>query len=551
MAESVQNHYLALYRKYRPTTFDEVRGRDNIVRTLQNQISTGRIGHSYLFCGTRGTGKTTIAKIMARAVNCENPQDGNPCGVCPVCQATLQDANMTVVEMDAASNNGVEDVRNIIDEVSYSPTLGKYRVYIIDEVHMLSPAAFNALLKTLEEPPSYAIFILATTEPNKLPITILSRCQRYDFGRIPTAIIKQQLQDIARKEGLKVEEKAMQYIASAADGSMRDGLSILDQCSAFNYGNDELTYERTLEILGAVDARTFSELFRCLHTRKVQEALNILDRILEQGRELTQFVGDFIWYLRNVMLLKASEETAKNMDVSQDNLDRMIEDARMAEMNEVMRYITTFSALSEQIRYSGSRRILTETALIRMCEPALDVPANALETVRSLEERIRVLEQRLVQDEKLLSDAAAGLAVMPEAYASTVNQSGQNPAAAPKSQPRLPKALPADLKTIVENWSLYLAELPAGYEKACLQDVKLSIDKSGQLLIVFDNYVPARTYEQDDNQCATRLRALLNSKIGKEVPLSFVGLDSKEEFTDNYVDLSAINWEQIEVVDEP
>ena len=551
MAESVQNHYLALYRKYRPTTFDEVRGRDNIVRTLQNQISTGRIGHSYLFCGTRGTGKTTIAKIMARAVNCENPQDGNPCGVCPVCQATLQDANMNVVEMDAASNNGVEDVRNIIDEVSYSPTLGKYRVYIIDEVHMLSPAAFNALLKTLEEPPSYAIFILATTEPNKLPITILSRCQRYDFGRIPTAIIKQQLQDIARKEGLKVEEKAMQYIASAADGSMRDGLSILDQCSAFNYGNDELTYERALEILGAVDARTFSELFRCLHTRKVQEALNILDRILEQGRELTQFVGDFIWYLRNVMLLKASEETAKNMDVSQDNLDRMIEDARMAEMNEVMRYITTFSALSEQIRYSGSRRILTETALIRMCEPALDVPANALETVRSLEERIRVLEQRLVQDEKLLSDAAAGLAVMPEAYAGAINQSGQNPTGAQNGQPRLPKALPADLKTIVENWSLYLAELPAGYEKACLQDVKLSIDKSGQLLIVFDNYVPARTYEQDDNQCATRLRALLNSKIGKEVPLSFVGLDSKEEFTDNYVDLSAINWEQIEVVDEP
>ncbi len=551
MAESVQNHYLALYRKYRPTTFDEVRGRDNIVRTLKNQISTGRIGHSYLFCGTRGTGKTTIAKIMARAVNCENPQDGNPCGVCPVCQATLQDANMNVVEMDAASNNGVEDVRNIIDEVSYSPTLGKYRVYIIDEVHMLSPAAFNALLKTLEEPPSYAIFILATTEPNKLPITILSRCQRYDFGRIPTAIIKQQLQDIARKEGLKVEEKAMQYIASAADGSMRDGLSILDQCSAFNYGNDELTYERALEILGAVDARTFSELFRCLHTRKVQEALNILDRILEQGRELTQFVGDFIWYLRNVMLLKASEETAKNMDVSQDNLDRMIEDARMAEMNEVMRYITTFSALSEQIRYSGSRRILTETALIRMCEPALDVPANALETVRSLEERIRVLEQRLVQDEKLLSDAAAGLAVMPEAYAGAINQSGQNPTGAQNGQPRLPKALPADLKTIVENWSLYLAELPAGYEKACLQDVKLSIDKSGQLLIVFDNYVPARTYEQDDNQCATRLRALLNSKIGKEVPLSFVGLDSKEEFTDNYVDLSAINWEQIEVVDEP
>ena len=206
-------HYLALYRKYRPRTFEDVRGRDVIVRTLRNQIVSGRIAHSYLFCGTRGTGKA--------------------------------DASLNVVEMDAASNNGVDDIRNIIDQVAYSPTQGKYRVYIIDEVHMLSTAAFNALLKTLEEPPSYAIFILATTEPNKLPVTILSRCQRYDYGRLSTETIEGRLREVSDAEELRVEDKALRYIAGAADGSMRDGLSLLDQCNAFNYGNEILTYEKT------------------------------------------------------------------------------------------------------------------------------------------------------------------------------------------------------------------------------------------------------------------------------------------------------------------
>ena len=191
-----ETHYLALYRKYRPQTFEDVCGRDAIVRTLKNQITSGRIGHSYLFCGTRGTGKTTIAKIFAKAVNCEHPVDGSPCGECASCKAISEDANLNVVEMDAASNNGVDDVRNIIDQVAYSPTQGKYRVFIIDEVHMLSGAAFNALLKTLEEPPAYAIFILATTEPNKLPLTILSRCQRYDFGRLSVQTIEDRLKVI-------------------------------------------------------------------------------------------------------------------------------------------------------------------------------------------------------------------------------------------------------------------------------------------------------------------------------------------------------------------
>ena len=397
-----ETHYLALYRKYRPRTFEDVRGRDTIVRTLKNQIVSGRIGHSYLFCGTRGTGKTTIAKIFARAVNCEHPVDGSPCGVCASCQAIAQDASLNVVEMDAASNNGVDDIRNIIEEVSYSPTQGRYRVYIIDEVHMLSTPAFNALLKTLEEPPSYAIFILATTEPNKLPVTILSRCQRYDFGRLSSQTIAGRLREVAAAEHLSIEEKALHYIASAADGSMRDGLSLLDQCNAFNYGNDSLTYEKTLEILGAVDAAVFSRLFRAVEGRRVTEALGLLDEIMAQGRELTQFVTDFIWYLRNLMVLKASEEAGEMLDVSADNLERMREDARGSELTAIMRDIRVMSALTEQIRYSANRRILTEMALIRLCEPAMEEDRD------SLAERIRALERQLLSDEKIIADLQQG-----------------------------------------------------------------------------------------------------------------------------------------------
>ena len=227
--------YTALYRKWRPKTFDEVRGQDHIVRTLKNQIQSDRIGHAYLFCGTRGTGKTSIAKIFARSVNCENPQDGNPCCTCSMCKRIEAGNSLNVVEIDAASNNGVDDVREIRNQVQYPPSEGKYRVFIIDEVHMLSAGAFNALLKTLEEPPAYVIFILATTEVNKIPVTILSRCQRYDFRRISVQTIAGHLMELAKSEGIDAEERAIRYIARVADGSMRDSLSLLDQCAAFHF----------------------------------------------------------------------------------------------------------------------------------------------------------------------------------------------------------------------------------------------------------------------------------------------------------------------------
>ena len=244
--------YMALYRKFRPGTFEDVKGQDHISRTLQNQIKANRIGHAYLFCGTRGTGKTSVAKIFAKAVNCEHPVDGSPCGECEMCRAISEGRSMNVIEIDAASNNGVDNIREIREEVAYRPTEGKYKVYIIDEVHMLSIGAFNALLKTLEEPPEYVIFILATTEAHKIPITILSRCQRYDFKRISIDTISERLMDLMEKEQVEVEERAIRYIAKAADGSMRDALSLLDQCIAFYLGQ-KLTYDHVLEVLGAVD----------------------------------------------------------------------------------------------------------------------------------------------------------------------------------------------------------------------------------------------------------------------------------------------------------
>ena len=577
--------YLALYRKYRPNDFDDVRGRDAIVRTLKNQIISGRIGHSYLFCGTRGTGKTTIARIFARAANCENQHDGNPCGECPTCRAIQAEANLNVTELDAASNNSVDDIRAIVDQVEYSPTQGRFRVFIIDEVHMLSNAAFNALLKTLEEPPSYVIFILATTEPNKLPVTILSRCQRYDFGRLSTDVIEGRLREVAQMEGLEVEEKAFRYIAGAADGSMRDGLSLLDQCNAFNYGGGALTYERTLEILGAVDTSVFGDLYRSIHDGKVADALKVLDEILLQGRELMQFVTDFTWYLRNLMLLKASEETARSLDVSMDNLRLMIDQARMSDMEEIMRYIKVFSALPDLIRYSPNRRILTEMTIIRACRSAMDDGAGDGEPLLldKIKNRIREMETQLYNNEMTIEAVAGGAGAGGAFFsgsgtgagvsghggiAAAAAQGRGNPglagggrgsssgisagggAAAPAVAQELPPALPDEIRDIVANWSQYASEAPRGSRRLALKNARLSLGDHGQLLIIFEKeYGNPYMYQlKDDNGESTRrvdndrreLQQYLQGKVGKAIEIEYRVLDRGGRITDNYVDLLSL-----------
>lgn len=355
--------YMALYRKFRPQEFADVKGQEHIVTTLKNQIKADRIGHAYLFCGTRGTGKTTIAKIFAKAVNCEHPVDGSPCGECASCKAIAAGSSMNVIEIDAASNNGVDNIREIREEVAYRPTEGKYKVYIIDEVHMLSIGAFNALLKTLEEPPSYVIFILATTEAHKIPITILSRCQRYDFRRISIETISDRLMELMEKENVEVEERAIRYIAKAADGSMRDALSLLDQCIAFYLGQ-KLTYDHVLEVLGAVDTEVFSKLLRKVLAEDVAGAISQLEELVIEGRDLGQFVNDFTWYLRNLLLLKGSDDMEEVLDMSSENMALLKEEARLVEADVLMRYIRIFSELSNQVKYSSQKRILIEIAII-------------------------------------------------------------------------------------------------------------------------------------------------------------------------------------------
>ena len=348
--------YQALYRKWRPLEFEDVKGQEHIVTTLKNQIRADRIGHAYLFCGTRGTGKTTVAKIFAKAVNCEHPVDGSPCGECPTCKAIAEGRSMNVIEIDAASNNGVDNIREIRDEVQYSPTEGRYKVYIIDEVHMLSIGAFNALLKTLEEPPAYVIFILATTEAHKIPVTILSRCQRYDFHRISIETIAGRLSQLMEAEHINVEEKAIRYVAKAADGSMRDALSLLDQCIAFYLGQD-LKYENVLEVLGAVDTAVFAEMLSYILKADTYACMQLLEQIIMQGRDLGQFVSDFVWYLRNLLLVKTTDDEAKAediIDVSADNLEQLKKDSKQVDVDTLMRYIRVLSELANELKFSTS-----------------------------------------------------------------------------------------------------------------------------------------------------------------------------------------------------
>ena len=391
--------YMALYRKWRPVTFDGVKGQDHIVQTLQNQIISQRIGHAYLFCGTRGTGKTSIAKIFARAVNCEHPQNGSPCNECPTCRAILEGASLNVVEIDAASNNGVENIREIRDEVQYPPTEGKYRVYIIDEVHMLSTGAFNALLKTLEEPPSYVIFILATTEVQKIPVTVMSRCQRYDFKRITVDTIVTHLQKLTEAEHISVEDKALAYIAKAADGAMRDALSLLDQCVAFHYG-EVLTYDNVLDVLGAVDITVFSQLFRAVVENRTKDCIQSLEEMVIQGRELGQFVTDFIWYLRNLLIVKSVDDAENMLDMSTENMNLLKEEAGLIDGETLLRFIRVFSDLSNQLRYASQKRVLIEVALIKLTRP-------------EMEENLDSVIQRLGKIEKQLEEGVFVAGTMP------------------------------------------------------------------------------------------------------------------------------------------
>ncbi len=531
--------YMALYRKWRPDTFEEVKGQDHIVTTLRNQIVNNRIGHAFLFCGTRGTGKTSIAKLFAKAVNCEHPVNGSPCNECASCRAIADGSAMNVIEIDAASNNGVDNIRQIREEVQYQPSDGKYKVYIIDEVHMLTQGAFNALLKTLEEPPSYVIFILATTEAHKIPITISSRCQKYEFKRISVDTISARLTELLKREGISAEEKAVNYIAKAADGSMRDALSILDQCIAFNIGKG-LTYDNVLDTIGAVDIEVYEKLLECVIRLDVAGALDVVDEVVWQGRELSRFVNEFIWFLRNVLFVKISDEADKKLDMSAENLKRVKELAEKTDADTLIRYINIFSECSSNIKYASQKRVVLELAVIRLCRPEMDTDYSGLL------DRIRVLEEKLegnIQSVQTVQDISAGdiSRDMIDEICERLKSNGKirddknentdiheiKPDLKEKLKNELPEADYEDLKEFIKQWDIVVEEHQK-ITKSFLQKAKLNLneDNNGLYLTYIKNEENKNAISYfEDKERMSALKDRIAEVTGRRVDIRLRVLD--------------------------
>ncbi|MCF6460143.1 DNA polymerase III subunit gamma/tau [Clostridium sp. Cult3] len=376
--------YQALYRQYRPKTFDEVLGQEHITTTLKNQIANGNIGHAYLFSGTKGTGKTSTAKIFARAVNCLSPINGNPCNECEICKGILDESIMDVIEMDAASNNSVDDIRELRDKVVYPPSRARYKIYIIDEVHMLSKGAFNALLKTLEEPPKHLIFILATTESERLPQTILSRCQRFDFKRIINKDIVANMEKICDELSIPVEGRALSLIARNSDGAMRDALSLLDQC--ISYKDGDLTYEDALDILGIANTELLFSMVRDIREKELEKALLKIDEIVQNGKDIHQFIKDLIYHFRNLLITKTTNNSRDIMDMDEETIQMYLEQSNDMSLDYILKALDILTKSESQAKWATQPRIILEMATIKLVN---------LEEQVSLEDRVKKLEMMI------------------------------------------------------------------------------------------------------------------------------------------------------------
>lgn len=492
--------YQALYRKWRPKTFDEVKGQDAVITTLKNQVISGRIGHAYLFCGTRGTGKTSVAKILARAVNCPEAQTngGNPCNECETCKAILSEASMNVVEIDAASNNGVDNIRDIREQVQYPPTQGRYKVFIIDEVHMLSTGAFNALLKTLEEPPAYVIFILATTEVHKIPVTVLSRCQRYDFKRIPAATIVNRLKELTDAEGINIEQRAIEYIAKTADGAMRDALSLLDECVAF-HPDEDISYDQVLTILGAADTATFAELFRAVVSADTLSALKTVEQAVNEGKELSQFATDFLWFMRNLLVIRTAEDASGIIDASKENLEEMKSCAASATKESLMRFIRQIAELINKMRYSSQKRVLLELALIRLMTP------QAEEDTEGILARLSNLEERMAS-----GNFVQQTVIRPEPDG---ENAGKNPDRFELPVVKLEKAKYDDIMNLKDKWNEVIGIL-TGPNKVLLKGTTVETNDGDVMFVDFDRSDVYNLPHRD--RAIAELAEIVTERFGKE-----------------------------------
>lgn len=491
--------YTSLYRRYRPTTFDKLFGQEHIVRTLTNQVKLGTVGHAYLFTGTRGTGKTSAAKIFARAVNCLSPIEGSPCGVCEVCQALSTTATMDVLEIDAASNNGVDEIRELRDSVAYPPVHGKYKVYIVDEVHMLSTQAFNALLKTLEEPPTHAIFILATTEVHKLPQTILSRCMRFDFRLVPKDMIASHIRDLFDEIGKAYEPDAIDAIATAGEGSVRDALSIADMCLSCSDG--KLTHADVLDILGASDRGTLLSICEGILTGDSSRVLRDIDKTVRLGRNVNVLSRDLTATLRDIMICVITGEPDKSLaDTYRSGISAI---ASRTDKDRVLRALSIMASLENDIRYTTSPRVVVEAAALR---------ATLLKTDLSIEG----LLQRVNQLEHKLAGVQSGVVSAPQPKP-TPTPTVKQPTLADDSADTVWGALVRTLKQ-KGMYALY----------SCALEVKQVFFREGTLVARVDN---STDYNMLTNEVNTKeIISIISSLSGKQY--AFVCENTKVEGND-------------------
>ncbi len=426
--------YLAFYRTFRPTTFEEVVRQEHIVRILKNQIESGKIGHAYLFCGPRGTGKTTLAKIFARAINCEHPVDSSPCGKCAACKALADGSNMDVLEIDAASNNGVDEMRDLREKVQYPPVAGKYKVYIIDEVHMLSPSAFNAVLKTLEEPPRHAVFVLATTEPQKIPATIMSRCMRFDFKLIPQKDLEELVRSVFIKTGKEFEDEAVSAIARAGAGSARDSLSIADMCAS--YSNGKLTYADVSAVLGSADSLKIASLCESILNEDAASAITASEEILSTGKSVGVLIKDLLALLNNLTVIKVCRSAREIVNIPEENYSRLEAIASKCDGHKLLRVSEILAKAETDMRYSANGRITLETAIYKCAMPQADYNLDALIG------KINSLEKKLADGEYKIYAAPAAATAAEQ----TKREKDDNPPSPPERGPsaRQAETLPRD-----------------------------------------------------------------------------------------------------------
>ncbi|NFO47830.1 DNA polymerase III subunit gamma/tau [Clostridium botulinum] len=477
--------YTALYREWRPKTFNDVVGQEHITTTLKNEILNDRIAHAYLFCGTRGTGKTSTAKVMAKALNCFNLQNGEPCNECEMCKKINEGLSMDVTELDAASNNGIDRIRDIIDDTKYPPQEGKYKIYILDEVHMLSGGAVNAFLKTLEEPPSNVIFILATTDPQKLPITILSRCQRFDFKRINQKDISDRLRKITEAQNVNVDDKSLDLIARVADGAMRDSLSILDQAIAM--GDNNIKYDDLISILGLVTNEYLFDITNSIVDRNIEKAMVIIDKLVFSGKDIHLFIKDLIGHFRNLLMVKVSNIPEEILDMSLENIELIKEQGKKIRIEEIMRGIRILQEGEANSKVSKQSRLYLELSIIKMCKIEYDTSSEVmLARINKLEENIKSGKIQLVSNNQIHENIASN------------DNASSNKVKAQEKQIKKEPSVVKDEANVNVNSSLTIDNIKRAWSEI------LEAFKAKRAMVVYASIVTARPYKFE-NGVATML----------------------------------------------